>query len=109
MSTPSATTVGILSFSMSATAVRLLSLPEVDEAADAREQGPADRERPYVGRQLTGVEAVDQGEAHQVDVDGGRVGLEHRSHPARQPAVLPGQLVDAPHDAGDVHPGAQHE
>src|SRR3954471_19117295 len=102
MSTPSTTTVGILSFSMSATAVRLLSLPEVDEAADTGDQRPAHRERPHVVRQLTGVEAVDQGVAHQVDVDGGRVGLEDGDHPGRPVVVTLGQLVDAPHHAGDV-------
>ncbi len=107
--TPSTTTVGIWSFSMSATAVRLLSLPEVDEPADAGDQGPARRDRPHVVRQLAGVEAVDEGVAHQVDVDGGRVGLEDRDHPVRPVVVALGQLVDAPHHAGDIHPGAQDE
>src|SRR5919112_1993665 len=103
MSTPSATTVGTRSagtpgapeppllatpsgisvfagfsvFSaMSATAVGLLSLPEVDEAADAGEQSPAHGGQPHVGGQLARVEGVDQREPHQVDVHGGRVGLE---------------------------------
>src|SRR4051794_39303347 len=78
MSTWSTMTVGTFAFARvrSATAVRLLCLPEVDEPADAGEQRPAQGPGPHVRRQLPRGEAVDQREPHQVDVDGGRVGLE---------------------------------
>src|SRR5689334_9014989 len=106
MSTASAMTVGILRSTCSATAVPRLGLPEVDEAADAGEQCPAQCVRPHMVRELAGLEAVDQREAHQVDVDGGRVGLQQPLDDMRGAVVLE-HLADAPHDAGDVHPGAQ--
>src|SRR5882757_2130420 len=81
----------------SATAILLLRLPEVDVAADTHDQGPADRRRPDVRRQLRGGDAVDQREAHQIDVDRGGVDVQQDPYEVRGAA---GELVDAVHDAG---------
>src|SRR5690242_1423084 len=82
MCSSSAMTVGMCDLlSSSATAVPLFSLPEVDETADGRRHGPEDGDGPYVRGQVGGAVAVDEREAHQVHVDGGRVRLEHPGDP----------------------------
>lgn len=108
MWTPSATTVGTASgvsqprpYSSSAFQ-KNRNPPTPASSAQPHGDGPDMR------GQLTGGVAVDESEAHQVDVDGGRVVLERHRYDMRQVVALR-HPVDAEHHAGHVHPGAQQE
>src|SRR5690349_20347708 len=88
---------GAVFCSVSATAVPLFRLPEVDESEGPGEYRPAQREEPHVRGQVLGAVAVDQREADQVHVDGGGVPLKDLGDPARQ--VLAGEhRGDTEHD-----------
>src|SRR5947209_18826136 len=80
----------------SAAAILLLAVPEVDQANDDGEHGPADRGCPHVWGELA-ARVHEQRVAHQLWIQRTGVELEHHPHPLR---LVVGKDRDAVEDAG---------
>src|ERR1044071_2212036 len=105
----SATTVGTRS--LSATAVALLSAPEVDVTTETDDHGPDQSLDPQQAGRLGELDVLHQGVPDELDEDQQRVGLDRRELPTAQPVREERDRVEHrgavhpdPHDVGDELP-----